>query len=524
MRGRTQMTYRKNGSGRLPSVTSTTDVTDPGVFEIVKQSYQQHLVDDRQSQFRVDATYEFDADWLDTVQVGVRTYRQDRRDRYRYLNSRAWFRRPITDFGGGTAWPETNFLSGLGLTLTPSILPNFEELQHTFITHPEENLAGRGFRTNAMINNGIITFDLDKYTEDLNHDDDGNAIYAMMTFSGEFGDTPYSGNIGVRYVDNSTGSIGQIQEPVDIDYSDPASPEIILSPPVFVNIGHEYTEALPSLNLRFDPQDDIIVRFALAKVLSRPRYLDLNPRQTVQPRPRTTRGGNGRLDPTTAVQFDLAVEWYFADYSIVSVGLFAKDIEAFVQSQPNPTPFPGVIDPQTLQPLVLTDFRPVNSGSSDLVGLEFAFQRTFADLLPAPFDGLGVVANYTYIDSGSDFKNEKTGASYSVPGLSENTINFTLFYEKGPWTGRVSYNSRDDFLDDINGGFSGHPFFVDAYEQWDASFGYRLSDNLSFALEAINLMDENVYYYNLLGTGTQEHISAATHTGRRFQVGARWRL
>ena len=524
MRGRTQMTYHKFGSGRLPSVTSTTDVTDASVFEIVKQSYQNHVVDDRQSQSRVDATYEFDADWLDTVQVGVRTYRQDRRDRYRYLNSRAWFRRPITDFGGGVAWPEDDFLSELGLILTPSILPNYNALHQTFITHPEENLTGAGFRTSAMITNGVITFDQDRYTEDLNHDDDGNAIYAMVTFAGALGDTPYSGNIGVRYVDNSTGSIGQIQEPIDIDYTDPASPEIILSPPEFVNIPHEYTEMLPSLNLRFDPRDDIVVRVAAAKVLSRPRFLDLNPRQTVQPRPRTTRGGNGALDPTTAVQFDLAVEWYFADYSVASVGLFTKEIEAFVQSQPSPTPFPGVTDPETNLPLVLTDFRPLNTGGSDLVGLEFAFQRTFADLLPAPFDGLGVIANYTYIDSGSDFKNEKTNASYSVPGLSENTINFTLFYEKGPWTGRVSYNFRDDFLDDINGGFSGHPFFVDAYEQWDASFGYKLNDNLSFMLEAINLIDEKVYYYNLLGTGTQKHYSSAIHTGRRFQAGVRWRL
>ena len=150
--------------------------------------------------------------------------------------------------------------------------------------------------------------------------------------------------------------------------------------------------------------------------------------------------------------------------------------------------------------------------------MELVLQRTFAELLPAPFDGLGVIANYTYINSGSDFRNEKTNAAYSIPGLSENTINFTLFYEKGPWSGRISYNFRDDFLDDINGGFSGHPYFVDAYDQLDASFGFALNEKLSFALEAINLNDEGVYYYNRLGTGVQEHISSAIHAGRRFQI------
>ena len=520
----TQMTYNKYGPGGLPSLTSSSPLTDPAFWSVVKQSIQKHIVDDRNSQFRVDATYEIDGDWLETIQVGARTYRQARRDRARYLNSRAFINQPITDFGGAGSFPvESDFLSGLGMEFpSPVLSPNFDALQETFITRADDIRAGGGFNTGT--GKSLDEFTSGRFNEDLNHDDDGNAIYAMVTFSGDLGDTPYSGNVGVRYVDNSTASVGEITQPIDIDYSDPSSPEVLLSTPQYVNIGHAYTEILPSLNMRFDPRDDIVVRLSVAKVLSRPRYLDLSPRLSVQAMPRTMRGGNGELDPTTAVQFDLALEWYFADYSIVSVGLFTKNIEAFVQPEIVPTPFPGVIDPETNQPLVLTAFRPLNTGKSDMVGLELSFQRTFTDLLPAPFDGLGVIANYTYINSGSDFHNEKTMAAYSIPGLSENTINFTMFYEKGPWSTRVSYNFRDDFLDDIAGGFSGHPYFVDAYEQFDASFGFVLNDNISFTLEAINLTDENVYYYNLLGTGTKEHTSSAISAGRRFQLGVRWKM
>ena len=521
---RTQMTYHKNGPGGLPSLTSSSPLTDVNHWRVVKQSVQEHLVDDRISQFRADATYELDSGWLDTVQVGFRTYRQERRDRSRYLNSRAFINRPISEFGGGLSFPaESDFLNGLGIRFpSPVLSPNFDALQETFITRADEIRAGGGFNTGA--GKSLDEFTSGRFVEDLNHEDDGNAIYAMVTFSGELGDTPYSGNVGVRYVDNSTGSEGEITQPLDIDYSDPASPEVLLSAPEFVLIGHDYTRLLPSLNLRFDPTDEIVVRASLAKVMSRPRYLDLSPRITVQARPRTMRGGNGELDPTTAVQFDLALEWYFADYSMASVGLFTKSIESFVQPDIEIVPFSSVIDPQTGQPLVLTAFRPLNTGESSLVGMELVLQRTFAELLPAPFDGLGVIANYTYINSGSDFRNEKTNAAYSIPGLSENTINFTLFYEKGPWSGRISYNFRDDFLDDINGGFSGHPYFVDAYDQLDASFGFALNEKLSFALEAINLNDEGVYYYNRLGTGVQEHISSAIHAGRRFQFGVRVKL
>ncbi|MCY4533473.1 MAG: TonB-dependent receptor [Gammaproteobacteria bacterium] len=521
---RTQMTYRQNGPGGVPSMSSSSPLTDVNHWSVVKQSVQEHLVDDSNVQFRVDATYQFDADWLDTAQVGVRTYRQERRDRARYLNSRAFINRPITEFGGGLAFPaESDFLDALGAEFpSPILSPNFDALQETFITRADEIRAGGGFSTGT--GKSLDEYTSGRFNEDINHEDDGNAIYAMVTFSGDLGNTPYSGNVGLRYVDNSTGSEGQIVQPLTIDYSDPSAPELVLSSPEFLNIGHDYTELLPSLNLRFDPRDDVVVRVALAKVFSRAAYRELNPRNSVQANNRTMNAGNGRLEPTVGVQFDLALEWYFADYSIVSFGLFTKEIEGFVQNDVELVPFGNVIDPDTNQPLVLEAFRPLNTGESDLVGMELAFQRTFADLLPAPFDGFGVIANYTYINSGTDFESAKTMASYSIPGLSENTINFTVFYEKGPWGGRISYNFRDDFLDNIGVAWQPHPYFVESYKQFDASFSYAPNDRLSFALEGINLTDESVYYYNRVGSGEENHFSSAINAGRRFMLGARWKM
>ena len=521
---RTQMTYRQNGPGGVPSMSSSSPLTDVNHWSVVKHSVQEHLVDDSNVQFRVDATYQFDADWLDTAQVGVRTYRQERRDRARYLNSRAFINRPITEFGGGLTFPvESNFLDALGAEFpSPILSPNFDALQETFITRADEIRAGGGFSTGT--GKSLDEYTSGRFNEDINHEDDGNAIYAMVTFSGDLGNTPYSGNVGLRYVDNSTGSEGQIVQPLTIDYSDPSAPELVLSSPEFLNIGHDYTELLPSLNLRFDPRDDVVVRVALAKVFSRAAYRELNPRNSVQANNRTMNAGNGRLEPTVGVQFDLALEWYFADYSIVSFGLFTKEIEGFVQNDVELVPFGNVIDPDTNQPLVLEAFRPLNTGESDLVGMELAFQRTFADLLPAPFDGFGVIANYTYINSGTDFESAKTMASYSIPGLSENTINFTVFYEKGPWGGRISYNFRDDFLDNIGVAWQPHPYFVESYKQFDASFSYAPNDRLSFALEGINLTDESVYYYNRVGSGQEDHFSSAINAGRRFMLGARWKM
>ena len=521
---RAQMTYHQNGPGEIPSLTSTSPLNDPSFYSVVKQSVQDHIVDDSNFQFRVDATYELDGGWLDAVQVGFRSYSQERRDRSRYLNSRAFINDPISEFGGGLEFPaNSDFLSAIGADLpNPVLSPPFHALQEAFTTRADEIRAGGGFNTGT--GKSLDEYTSGRFNEDVNHEDDSTAFYAMVTFSGELGDIPYSGNAGVRYVENDTSSEGEIAQPYDIDFSDETAPEILIGAPEFISQGHAYDHLLPSFNMRLDPRDDLVVRISLAKVMSRPDFGRTRPNLSVQARNRTMRGGNAELDPTIGVQFDLAVEWYFADYSIFSVGLFTKDMEGFIQDDFESVPFPNIIDPITRAPLVLDHFTPLNTADSSLRGLELSFQRTMEGLLPAPFDGLGVIANYTLISSGSDFVSQKTNASYSVPGLSDNTVNFTVFYEKGPWSGRISHNFRDEFLDNIGVAWQPHPTFVEPYSQLDAAFGYAPSDRLKFAFEAINLTDENVYYYHRLGTGTQDHFAGAINAGRRFQFGVRYKL
>ena len=521
---RAQMTYHQNGPGEIPSLTSTSPLNDPSFYSVVKQSVQDHIVDDSNIQFRADATYELDGGWLDTVQVGFRTYSQERRDRSRYLNSRAFINDPISEFGGGLEFPaNSDFLDAIGADLpNPVLSPPFHALQDTFTTRADEIRAGGGFNTGT--GKSLDEYTSGRFNEDVNHEDDSTAFYAMVTFSGELGDIPYSGNAGVRYVENDTSSEGQVAQPYAIDFSDETAPEILIGAPEFISQGHAYDHLLPSFNMRLDPRDDLVVRISLAKVMSRPDFGRTRPNLSVQARNRTMRGGNAELDPTIGVQFDLAVEWYFADYSIFSVGLFTKDMEGFIQDDFESVPFPNIIDPITRAPLVLDHFTPLNTADSDLRGLELSFQRTMEGLLPAPFDGLGVIANYTLISSGSDFVSQKTNASYSVPGLSDNTVNLTVFYEKGPWSGRISHNFRDEFLDNIGVAWQPHPTFVEPYSQLDAAFGYAPNDRLKFAIEAINLTDENVYYYHRLGTGTQDHFAGAINAGRRFQFGVRYKL
>ena len=195
---RALMTYRQNGPGEIPSLTSASPLTDPDFFSVVKQSVQEHIVDDSNIQFRVDATYDLGGDWLGTVQVGFRSYSQERRERSRYLNSRDFINDPINDFGGGLEFPaNSDFLHAIGADIrNRSSARPFRPSKEAFYTWADEIRAGGGFNTGT--GKSLDEYTSGRFNEDVDHEDDSRTLYAMVTFSGELGDIPYSGNFGVR--------------------------------------------------------------------------------------------------------------------------------------------------------------------------------------------------------------------------------------------------------------------------------------------------------------------------------------
>ena len=161
---------------------------------------------------------------------------------------------------------------------------------------------------------------------------------------------------------------------------------------------------------------------------------------------------------------------------------------------------------------------PLNGGDARITGLEMTYQQMFPTL-PAPLDGLGLIAKYTYIESSNDFIAQTTGTDYGVPGLSENTMNLTLFYEKGPLSARISLNKRDSFYQSTD--WSGAPIFADDYRQLDASLRYAFGDTVVVSLDAINMADENVEYFTRMATAQTKIHKNVVNTGPRMQLGVR---
>ncbi|OYX04115.1 MAG: TonB-dependent receptor [Caulobacter vibrioides] len=235
-----------------------------------------------------------------------------------------------------------------------------------------------------------------------------------------------------------------------------------------------YTDVLPTANFALELTDNLQARVAAAKVITRPSLADLAPRLTLNSGTQLTAvGGNPLLKPFYAWQYDATLEWYFAPGSALIGGVFYKDITTFVYSQKTNI----VVDGQTY---VLTS--PTNGGNAKIKGLELAYQHLFKQL-PAPFDGLGFLANYTYTD---------TEATYSptlkdeMVNVAKNSFNVTAFYEKERFAARASYSWVDDVLQDVGG--AGLSALNDkAFGSLDASVSYKITPQITAAIEGQNL-------------------------------------
>ena len=155
-------------------------------------------------------------------------------------------------------------------------------------------------------------------------------------------------------------------------------------------------------------------------------------------------------------------------------------------------------------------------------GLEVGVQAPLTALfgeLPPVIEGLGFVANYTYVDSEVDYTwSEDITIKERLLGLSNHSYNATLYYEDAKFGARLSLAHRSDFL--TNGPNSANNLweYTESDTRLDGSTGYTLNEYLRFTLEGLNLLDTPI---NTRVDTDAQRPNVYAHTGRIFLLGAR---
>ncbi|WP_068544466.1 TonB-dependent receptor [Thalassotalea crassostreae] len=325
--------------------------------------------------------------------------------------------------------------------------------------------------------------------------EDTAAIYGQLNISSEVLGIPVRGNAGVRYVTTDIESSANKRVENNPDW-------------VWTTIKHDYDDVLPSVNLAFVPHDDVVVRAAGAAVMSRPSHGQLSSSY----RPATDNGnqvfklGNPKLSPFRANQFDLSLEWYFNSEGLLSAGVFYKDISDFVVVVTENRVLPDVADgwPVDVQ-------QPINADDASVEGVELSYQQAFTNL-PGFWSGFGTAINYTYNDSETKLVNEVTGEFMTLPGLSQDTANATIYWEKYGFSARLAYNYRSEYFRQFS--WSGEAIYVDDFDQLDFTASYRISKPLSVSFNARNLTGEKTYEY----VGDDSRAYSVTDNGSSYNV------
>ncbi|MFC4529056.1 TonB-dependent receptor [Dyella halodurans] len=387
--------------------------------------------------------------------------------------------------------------------------------------------------------------------EDNHLNEKTQAAYASLYFGNDTAlGVPFDGNIGLRFVNTDVRSNGSIQYPAASNISGstanltPAQLALFSGAYVPIDGKGSYHNLLPSLNLRFKLTDDLQLRLAASKAMTRPDITQLNSymklgaswggpagqEPTITGWTAST-GGNPNLKPMEANQFDSALEWYFAPTGMLYTTVFYKEIKNYITNEITTENISG-------QEFAVTG--PQNAGTGRVRGAEAGYSQFF-DFLPGAWKGLGFQANYTYLNSSKisgttscdpDHANGSCGANFVVTnpplpmaGLSKNSYNLIGMYEYSKWSARVAWSWRSRYL--ITAEDSGDtylPMWNDSAGTLDASVFYKINKNLQIGLQMNNLTNTTTRV--LMGPSTYVNgtVDPNLYTRAIFQNDRRYEL
>lgn len=312
----------------------------------------------------------------------------------------------------------------------------------------------------------------------FNANEKSYSAYGQVIYGTEIAGLDLDGQVGVRVIntERTMSSFGTV-DGIQTEFTETT----------------DSTEVLPNISANFHFTEELMLRTSISRTISNPEFGDLNPNQFVfPPAPGTPTGsgsgGNPDLAPIESISSDLSLEYYPKDGGIASIAVFYRDIEGYISTFSEFKEIDGV---------GYNINRPFSSGTGNLEGVELSYSKFFTEL-PAPFNGLGVQLNYTYVDGEVSLPDGEGGNfDTELAGVSKDNGNVVFMYESGDIFSRLAYNYRGDYIDSFStpGIQPEQTNNVRESGRVDASIGYNITENLTVVLDGSNLNDETFSNY-----------------------------
>ena len=350
--------------------------------------------------------------------------------------------------------------------------------------------------------------------------------YVQFGIDFKLGSIPVTGTVGTQYVQTDQASSGI------------AVTGEIVTP---VTESHDYDDFVPSLNLIFELSESRTLRVSAARQLARQEMVDMRAGSTygfnealagstdVQNSPWSGSGGNPKLEPWRSNSFDVSFENYFADNKgYWAIAAFYKDLVSYTYNEPALTDFTGYpTGVEGVTPAIFEGFRtiPQNGSGGSIKGIEATLSipgEKVADAL----SGFGLIISGSLTES--SIQPDLNNPAQPLPGLSEEVVNATLYYEKGGFAARVSSRYRSDYRGDISTfGPRGEVFRnLQAETVLDAQVSYAFKqgplEGLTIILQGYNLTDEPLFA--TFGDQDDRLVQDYQRWGAQYSLGASYKF
>lgn len=537
--------YNLNGLN-LPDVGFNQNFTDLSRVMLSKYGIYPFENKDSLNAFRVDGKFDFlDNNVFSSIEFGARYSER------RYTNDRSVF-----EYGADNRF----MTSQPPLRLTDDMV-NVVNFNGDFAHFPSYLAIDYNAALSAWFPNGIPqpvqTWGVDANGNLDNHTswsvlqsgkvwEDVVSAYFLANIDAMWGDTPVTGNIGVRIIE--TDQYATFLE--DVNGEILLGAQNIVDEVGVVNseyapkiVGTTYTDTLPQINLNFKITDNSQIRFAAARVMSRPpiNRLAASASGSVDGEGKYNASSTNSpfLKPFLADQYDLSYEYYFdeTDGALV-VAAFYKNIKSFIQDftipefdfaangwdlpQYAPGTEPG--NPDGFPPVTVTNgsFTTAvnNQNGGYFRGVEIGYTQIFSNL-PSFWSGLGVSASYAYTDSEVRLTTDLSGSTLPMtfPGLSEHVLNASIFWAYDQFETRIAARYRSDFVSEQVAVDTQLAFF-DSETVLDYQASYDISDNSRLLFQINNLTDQptKTYFGREAQTGTIQFFGRQYFLGLSYQL------
>lgn len=351
---------------------------------------------------------------------------------------------------------------------------------------------------------------------DFYFEEDISAAYVM----GRYAASQWSAALGVRIEHTRMNSSSWSD---DADNPDTNSERFVA-----VENSTSYTNVLPSFNFAYHFSDELRLRLALSKSISRPNPGDTSAKFKVN----RDAGGNAdsetdydvavsrnnkSLKPQESTNYDLSLEYYFDDLNaMASLAVFHKSIDN------GPITIDSFVDEDPDYEGLRVRYREMtNLDSRDITGYELSFKKQSFAFLPAMLQGLGVSANATWQSAnvqydGLDFDYFKNQPEF----IGNATMYYSFLDDRGE--ARLAYNYTGEYTQDFKPDDSWKEQRNEEYGLVDLKLRFKVIDNLTVSAKVRNLTNAKREKFNQGFGGT--YYVRDIEFGRSLWLGVNYKM